>query len=346
MNGASRTLGSLVLIALGSFAVLVFLRFGTTSPCGVLRAEVREEASREHGLDAVLATLLPNSVIDAMVASYYGGDLTPGRCIAALFGAPAMQRPAISPPSVAHPTSPASPWSQNVRRPNLPMEPYAEPLWNIALARLFGSEATAVYEQNGKQKHRVWFAYPYEEGGCDKVVVFTSTIPEDPRTHRPRDCRACGAIIGAITFEKRGAQWIAQTSQMNVGTFGEGGTVQNVSGPQRIQLNAHSFALLIDFDYGHMGGRVSGKQIFAHTEAGWHFIGGFFTHDDYNSPLPGGAIYGFDANYNVERTSDDSYPTIRVMPVGTTFDLELRRVVPARPLTYVFDGTKYVKVAE
>jgi hypothetical protein len=69
-----------LLITLGVALVVVLLKFGTIDPCGIVRAEARQEAEREGGF-GVVAAALPDGVIDSIIAARYG-PLSPGRCIA------------------------------------------------------------------------------------------------------------------------------------------------------------------------------------------------------------------------------------------------------------------------
>jgi len=73
----------LVLIALGVASLGLLLKFGTLAPCGIVRAEVRQAAAREGGF-GVVAGVLPDAVIDSIVAAQYG-PLSPPRCIVLAF---------------------------------------------------------------------------------------------------------------------------------------------------------------------------------------------------------------------------------------------------------------------
>jgi hypothetical protein len=83
MRGASLVLVVLAAIAAG----IVLLKFGTLSPCGIVRYEIRQEALRQGGFGAAIAAVLPDAALDAIVATKYG-SLTPGRCISILLGNP------------------------------------------------------------------------------------------------------------------------------------------------------------------------------------------------------------------------------------------------------------------
>jgi hypothetical protein len=56
-------------------ASLLLLRFGTISPCGILRGSVRQHDE--------LAAVLPDGLIDVGIIAQYGA-LSPGRCLALL----------------------------------------------------------------------------------------------------------------------------------------------------------------------------------------------------------------------------------------------------------------------
>jgi hypothetical protein len=69
-----RTVQTLVGVA-ALVAAAVYWNFGTLSPCGMLRETVRQRDG--------LAVLLPNTVVDLVLAGQYGA-LSPGRCVAIL----------------------------------------------------------------------------------------------------------------------------------------------------------------------------------------------------------------------------------------------------------------------
>jgi hypothetical protein len=63
-----------VIVVIG---VIVYLSFGTLSPCGLLRESVRKQEN--------FAAVLPDGVVDLGLALQYGA-LSPGRCIGILIG--------------------------------------------------------------------------------------------------------------------------------------------------------------------------------------------------------------------------------------------------------------------
>jgi hypothetical protein len=91
-NSLTRSVLVIVLLIGG----VLYLSFGTLSPCGMLRETVR----RHDGL----AALLPNALVDAALEGQYGA-LSPGRCIAILVNgsstpvvAPVVQQPIAQQP--------------------------------------------------------------------------------------------------------------------------------------------------------------------------------------------------------------------------------------------------------
>ena len=67
------------LLVAGGGLLFLQLRFGSVTPCGILRAEVRQEAFREGGM-GILASALPDFGVDAILEAQFG-PLSPGRCL-------------------------------------------------------------------------------------------------------------------------------------------------------------------------------------------------------------------------------------------------------------------------
>ena len=107
-----------ILVAL--CAAIPLVKYGTLSPCSILRANVREQLKHSGGLVG-LAALLPDSVLDAGIESQFGGELTPGHCVVVLLTGDTMnaQIPAATRP-------------QNIRQPEpsiqAPMPVQAPPI--------------------------------------------------------------------------------------------------------------------------------------------------------------------------------------------------------------------------
>jgi hypothetical protein len=97
-----------VLVLAGATLLILLLKFGTIDPCGILRAQIRQEAARQGGF-GVVASALPDSVIDGIIAAQYG-PLSPGRCIVLAFeGAPPQAPPAPSSPVQQQASQPTQP---------------------------------------------------------------------------------------------------------------------------------------------------------------------------------------------------------------------------------------------
>jgi hypothetical protein len=85
-------------------AIIVFLHFGSLSPCGVLREAVRERGG--------LAAILPDDIVDLGIARQYG-PMSPGRCLAVLMdnlSAPIASSALSSQQRIA-PMPQTTPWS-------------------------------------------------------------------------------------------------------------------------------------------------------------------------------------------------------------------------------------------
>lgn len=85
----------------GVIGVIVYLSFGTLSPCGMLRETVRKHDG--------MAAILPDGLVDAALAAQYG-ELNPGRCIGILLNgnrthvaaAPAAPQPRVQQQTAAN----------------------------------------------------------------------------------------------------------------------------------------------------------------------------------------------------------------------------------------------------
>jgi hypothetical protein len=86
-DGRVKSLIVTLLIVVGGGLLILMVVFGTITPCGILRAELRKEATREGGFGLILSAL-PDGAIDALLTTQFG-PLSPGRCLQlALSGTP------------------------------------------------------------------------------------------------------------------------------------------------------------------------------------------------------------------------------------------------------------------
>jgi hypothetical protein len=81
----------LLIAAAGTALLIVLLKFGTINPCGIVREQVRREGG-------VLTSLLPDAVIDALIAGQ-NGPLSPARCMTLAFTKVPIQTPPQPRPS-------------------------------------------------------------------------------------------------------------------------------------------------------------------------------------------------------------------------------------------------------
>jgi hypothetical protein len=73
----------LVVVAAGA----VYFNYGTIEPCGVLREKMRRQATREGGnLGGFLATIMPDSMVNGLIAAQYNKPVGPALCISILIG--------------------------------------------------------------------------------------------------------------------------------------------------------------------------------------------------------------------------------------------------------------------
>jgi hypothetical protein len=78
----------LLLVVLLAIATgIVYMKYGTVEPCGILREKLRRQAVAEGGdLGSFLANVTPDSVINAMIAAQYNRPVTPALCVGLLIG--------------------------------------------------------------------------------------------------------------------------------------------------------------------------------------------------------------------------------------------------------------------
>jgi hypothetical protein len=90
-----RTLAAIMVLV----GLIVYLSFGTLSPCGVLRQTVRQHDN--------MAAALPDALVDLALSAQYG-ELSPGRCLGVLIdnGLKSLNKTAPTPKSAPIATTP------------------------------------------------------------------------------------------------------------------------------------------------------------------------------------------------------------------------------------------------
>jgi hypothetical protein len=75
-----------ILVVIG--AGYVYFKYGTVEPCGVLREQLRRQATAQGGsLGGLLASVTPDSVINAMIQTQHDNrPVTPALCVQILLG--------------------------------------------------------------------------------------------------------------------------------------------------------------------------------------------------------------------------------------------------------------------
>jgi hypothetical protein len=77
----------LLVVLLVIAAGVVYMKYGTVEPCGILREKLRRQAVAEGGnFGGFLATVTPDSVINGMISAQYNRPVTPELCIGILIG--------------------------------------------------------------------------------------------------------------------------------------------------------------------------------------------------------------------------------------------------------------------
>lgn len=77
-----------IALVIGLPSLIIIYNYGTLNPCGIVRAQIRQEAARSGGFGGVVVSILSDTIIDGIVTDIIG-PLSPGRCLAVAFeGAP------------------------------------------------------------------------------------------------------------------------------------------------------------------------------------------------------------------------------------------------------------------
>lgn len=77
----------LLVLALIVAGGIIYMKYGTVEPCGIVREKLRRQATTEGGnIGGLLATVTPDSVINGMLSAQYNQPVTPGLCVGILVG--------------------------------------------------------------------------------------------------------------------------------------------------------------------------------------------------------------------------------------------------------------------
>ncbi len=224
-----------------------------------------------------------------------------------------------------------------------PALPAAPPDAATALKDLLGSEpspgAGVLFERDFKLGYRHYH------------VAFVKTRAVDDGG-RVEDCHACGAEVGAITYQWTGRLWQPDSKQPAIVTLGAWGDLTLTQPPELLELSPDNVAFTLDSNYTNQGINSGGKHLIGFSGKEWRDLGQLETSGDNGGacdpeadpkdPAGAGPCWEFTGVVSVDSAPGGDYPDLLVIRSGTVPAADGASVVPALNVTYVFDGKQYV----
>jgi hypothetical protein len=225
----------------------------------------------------------------------------------------------------------------------------------IALEDLFG-----VTDSNGKVRistnelSSIWFEQSFKLGSDELHVIFMKTQEVDPQSGAIVKTHAQGVKVGSITYKQVDGDWQVISKQPKFGDFGEWGDAPEVEQAEILQLSPDNIAFMIETGGGMGGFFESGKALFAYSKNNWRDLGYVQTDGDNSGacdgasePVPSdkdGSIpcWRYTGTLSIVPGKNIDYPDLLVTRTGTESGEDGVSIVPAKSVTYIFNGEKYV----
>lgn len=224
-----------------------------------------------------------------------------------------------------------------------------------ALNELFGiTDSSGKVRISANELSSIWFEQSFSLGNDEFHVIFTKTQEIDPQSGAIVKAHAQGVKVGAITYKQVDGQWQAVSRQPKFGDFGEWGDVPEVKQADILQLSPENIAFMIDAGGGMGGFFESGKALFAYSKDSWRDLGYVQTNADNSGACDeapsdeGGSIpcWSYTGTISIVPGENAEYPDLLVTRTGTESGENGVSVVPAKNVTYVFNGEKYVDTSK
>jgi uncharacterized protein YecT (DUF1311 family) len=224
---------------------------------------------------------------------------------------------------------------------------------NTAMQDLFGVTDPSGEVKTGEEAlTSFWFEQSFTQGTDNFHVIFfkTQAIDEDGD---PYQSHAQGVDVGAITYKQVGDEWQIIGKQPKFGEAGSWGDVPETTA-EILPLSASVLAFMVDSSYSGQGYVDEGKMLFTFSKNIWHDIGYLQTGgdnsgdcDDESKSLEGlGACWSYEGKISVITGKNTDYPNLLVTRTGTESGANRNAVVPAKNVTYIFNGEKYINPAD
>jgi hypothetical protein len=241
----------------------------------------------------------------------------------------------------------------------LPQNLSAAPEHTAALSELFGiTDSSGKVRISANELSSIWFEQSFSLGNDELHVIFTKTQEVDPQSGAIVKAHAQGVKVGAITYQQTDGQWQVVSKQPKFGDFGEWGDVPEVKQAEILQLSPENIAFMIDAGGGMGGFFESGKALFAYSKNSWRDLGYVQTDadnsgacDESSERAPSdesGSIpcWRYTGTLSIVPGENAEYPDLLVTRTGTESGENGVSIVPAKSVTYVFNGEKYVDASK
>ena len=235
----------------------------------------------------------------------------------------------------------------------------AMPDHTTALNELFGiTDSSGKVRISANELSSIWFEQSFSLGNDEFHVIFTKTQEVDPQSGAIVKAHAQGVKVGAITYKQIDGQWQVVSRQPKFGDFGEWGDAPEVKQAEILQLSPENIAFMIDAGGGMGGFFESGKALFAYLKNSWRDLGYVQTDannsgacDEPSEQAPsdeGGSIpcWSYTGTISIVPGENAEYPDLLVTRTGTESGENGISIVPAKSVTYVFNGEKYVDASK
>jgi len=216
-----------------------------------------------------------------------------------------------------------------------------------ALHDLLGAPLGATDFKSSGRISRVWFGQPIHLDSKDFYAVFIKSQQLDEAGNL-LDCHPCGVDVGVMTYLWSGTDWRVLARQpvvAGMGAWGDAGRDVELAGkPGRLELSPGHMVLTLETGFMNQGISSRGARLFAFDGKAWHDFGLIETSGDNEGDCDEEgtrACWEFTGKIVVVPAKDSAYPDLRVVREGTEPGLDGVGVVPARDVTYVFDGQVY-----
>jgi len=231
----------------------------------------------------------------------------------------------------------------------------ATPDHTTALKELFGvTDPSGKVRISANELSSIWFEQSFNVGTDTLHVIFTKTQEVDPQTGAVIDAHAQGVKVGAITYKQVDDDWQVISKQAKFGDFGEWGDAPAVAQAEMLQLSPDNIAFMIETGGGMGGFFESGKALFAYSKNGWRDLGYVQTDADNSGACDesaeqasfdgGGSIpcWSYTGTISTVPGKNAEYPDLLVTRTGTESGEDGVSIKPAKNVTYIFNGEKYV----